>query len=175
MNGTATDKLFYLSGIVTGTVKDSEDVSAIEARPSGITFDENGHSPWAGRTDDKLYLTSDRFTSTLKDSEDVSAVEGNPNSISYNGGDTPWIGHSGDKFYMTSSQFTSTLKTSLGYTAGGEGRGIDIDDLDVRLGGGGFAESYTATGSVTLGGSATALEANFYSATASGSVTPSGS
>ena len=49
-------KLYLQSGQFTSTIKTSQDVSAVETTPDGISYDDT-NTPWSEHTDDKLYLT----------------------------------------------------------------------------------------------------------------------
>jgi len=110
--GSGGDKLYLQSGRFESTIKDSEDVSGIDASSYGIEWDGTD-VVWCGGTDVKLYLQSGLFTATLKDSENISGIDTGPRGISEDGTNTPWIGIQADKLYLQSGKFTSTLKDSL--------------------------------------------------------------
>ncbi len=111
--GSEADKLYLQSGQFTSTIKDSEDISAVDVQPRGISW--NGTDTlWCGveAGESKLYLQSGQFTSTLKDSEDVSGIDTGITDIAWQATDTSWSGLAADKLYLQSGQFTSTLKDS---------------------------------------------------------------
>ncbi len=109
--GNEANKLYLQSGQFTSTLKTSEDVTAIDVSPQGISYDLT-NTPWAGTQAKKLYLQSGQFTSTLKTSEAVGGIDDEPFGISWDGTNTPWAGGEFDKLHLQSGQFTSTLKTS---------------------------------------------------------------
>jgi hypothetical protein len=76
-----TGRLILSSGQFTTTVKDSEDISSIEAQLEDISWDGT-NTLWCGRSDQKLYLQSGQFTSTLKTSESVGSIDIKPQGIS---------------------------------------------------------------------------------------------
>ena len=108
-----TVKLYLQSGQFTTTVKTSHDISAIDTRMEGASYD-GADTPWVGRGSGKLYLQSGQYTSTLKTSQAIGTVDAFATGISYDGTNTPWIGFGDSKLYLQSGQFTSTLKDSTG-------------------------------------------------------------
>lgn len=123
-------ELFLQSGRFTTTIKTSQIVTGIAARPSSVSYDGT-NTPWCSQTNavdtvSKLFLQSGQFTSTVKTSEDMAAIDDLPTGITYDGTNTPWQGSEADKFYLTSGQYTSTLKTSL---ASGFVLGIETNAL----------------------------------------------
>lgn len=115
-SGFTGGKLFVQSGSFTSTIKTSEDVSAVDAQPGGITCDLT-NTPWLGQGDGKLYLTSGQFTSTVKTSEFIGGAEPSPSGISWDGTNSPWTGFNTDVLYLQSGQFSSTTKTSTNVQA----------------------------------------------------------
>ncbi len=146
---TGTAKLFLQSGNFTSTLKTSEDVSGVDATPTGISWDGT-NTPWSGSTADKLYLQSGQFTSTLKTSEDVSASDTLVGDISWSVTDTPWVGDSSNKLYLQSGQFTSTIKTSqfVG-SVDGQARGISWDGTNTPWTGDSRNRLYLQSGQFT--------------------------
>ena len=135
--GSSTNQKLYLqSGQFSATMKDSEDVSAVDGQPGGIEWDGT-NSAWAGDGDNKYYLQSGKFSATIKtsiasgrtgdtggvswdgtnspisDSADTQATD-----ISDTGGNTAWSGSSGNEtMYLQSGQFSATVKASLNVQA----------------------------------------------------------
>ena len=137
--GIAADKLYWASGKYTNTLKDSEDVSAVDTVPEGVSWDGT-NTPWVGSQGAKMYLQSGKFASVIKDSALVPAGGGKISfDIGWNGTDTLLTGPAAGGttwFWKISGQFTTTVKTSLEMSAalGAVSRGIETDDYDARVG-----------------------------------------
>ncbi len=107
------DKLMWMSGILTTTIKDSQSVGSVDNQPRGISYDGT-NVPWSGLQADKLYLQSGLITSTLKTSiTSPGTGTRNPSGCSWDGENTTSADLSVDKMFKTSGQFTSTVKDSI--------------------------------------------------------------
>ncbi len=147
--GSASKKLYLQSGQFTSTLKTSEDVTARDLTPRGISWDGT-NTPWCGSNDVKLYLQSGQFTSTLKTSEDISGIDTLPFSNSWDLANTPWIGDQAKKLYLQSGQFTSTLKTSeLISAVDATPRGISYDGDNTPWAGSEADKLYLQSGQFT--------------------------
>ncbi len=147
--GGTDNKLYNTSGQFTSTLKDSEDVSGVDADPSSIEWDGE-NSAWSGRADDKLYLESGKFASTLKTSQAVGGIDTQAYGISWDGTNTPWCGATGSKLYYMSSQFASTMKTSEDVTAVDTSPlGISTDAVDTPWVGNAANKLYLTSGIYT--------------------------
>ena len=151
-NTGAADKLLLVSGEVTTTIKTSQDVSAVDSSPQGISY--NGqNTPWCGSADDKLYLTSGVFSSTLKtsiaNSADLNATGISATSV-LGLGNTLISGNANDKLWRLSGVFTMTVKSSLSIGAVDTGpQGICQDSTNVPWTGQGDDKLYLTSGDLT--------------------------
>jgi hypothetical protein len=116
-NGAEADKLYLQSGHLTTTLKTSEDVSAIDTSPDGVSTDQNGDTNWSGNTASKFYLTSGRYTSTIKTSEDNGHMGIVQSPGAWGGADMVHTNSQFDKHWLVSGQFTTTIKTSWSFSA----------------------------------------------------------
>ncbi len=128
-SGATDEKLYLQSGQFTSTIKDSEDVSAVDTPGTSATTQVD--APWMGLVTDKAYLQSGLFTSTLKTSLDMTSVDSDMQGISWDNTNTPVMGNSANKMFLTSGQFTTTIKDSEGTGAFDvTPRGISWDATD---------------------------------------------
>lgn len=128
-----SDKLFLLSGSITGFVKTSN--SAPKSAPQGISADGlNGNTLNVDSDFDRLYVVSGQFTSIIKSSLYINNPEKQPTDISYNGVNTPWCGSNGQKMYLQAGQFGAMLTSQS--TAAWEFsiQGIGVNDFNSRMG-----------------------------------------
>ena len=107
-NAGGNARLLIQSGKFSATIKAS---MAASAAVEGISYDNNGHSPWCDQVAKKLTLQSGQFSATVKtsitsspffDIKGITALET----------DTAWAKIGADKLMVTSGQFSVTVKTS---------------------------------------------------------------
>lgn len=174
--GQEAQKLYLTSGEFSSTIKTSEDVSAVDTAPTGISYDGT-NTPWCGATDDKQYLQSGQFTSTIKTSQSVSAVDLTPSGISWDGTNTPWNGFADKKLYLTSGQFTSTIKTSQSVSViDTSNRSISYDGTNTPWSGAAAQKLYLQSGQFTstlkTSQSVSAVDTGIYGISWDGTNTP---
>lgn len=101
-------RLMLFSGLVSTTVKTSQDVTA---GPEGASF-EGTNTIWASDVD-KLLLQSGVFSSTVKLSLAVGGIDSKPHGLTCNQTDTGMGGDSANDLIKLSGIFTSTVKHSI--------------------------------------------------------------
>jgi hypothetical protein len=143
----ASGNILYLqSGQFTSTVKDSLDVSSVDATTRDISYDGND-IPWTGDGGGKLYLQSGVFSSTLKTSE--ASPNTQPSGISFDSVDTPHCGFFPDTVYLMSGQFSSTIKANLSVSNDPNGISFDGTDSLWTTSGGSNDKLFLASGQFT--------------------------
>jgi hypothetical protein len=82
--GGVNDKVWRLSGFLTNTIKDSQDISGIHAGTyNGASFTDEDFMFTGISGVNKLWRVSGKLTSTVKDSVDITTIDTNPGDITH--------------------------------------------------------------------------------------------